>query len=137
MIYNTILSILVLVAITSVVSIIVLPVLSLVFAPVKHFMVTKIGNQTTGTVIRSQRCDDSEDVCVCGVYSYQDQLKWEHKVKFRCCWHWPSNEEWEIVIQQCGSGAENTVYYLPWLPFIHEIQWNFDKKKTDEPLESE
>ena len=85
-----------------------------------------------GTVISSKRCDDSEDVCVCGVYTYQDQLKWEHKVKFLFCSHWPSNEEWNKVMQSCGPGAKNQVYYLSWLPFIHEIHWNFENQNMYE-----
>jgi len=99
---------------------------------VKHFVVTKIGIQTTATVIHSQRCDDNEDVCVCGTYIYHDRLNWEHKAKFRYCWHWPSNEDWDKVMQSCGLGAENPVYYLPWLPFIHDIQWTVDNDNIDE-----
>lgn len=98
---------------------------------VKHFALTKFGLQTTGRIIHSERCDDSEDVCVCGIFRYHDHLKWEHKVKFRFCWHWPSNEEWDKVMQSYGLDAENPVYYLPWFPFIHEIQFNIDNNNVE------
>ena len=99
---------------------------------VKHFVVTRIGIPTTATVIHSERCDDNEDVCVCGTYTYHDRLNWSHKAKFRYCSHWPSNEDWAKVRQSCDVGVENTLYYLPWFPFIQEIQWNFNSEKSDE-----
>ena len=41
--------------------------------PVKHFVVTKLGGiQTIATVVNSEECDDSEDICVCGTYTYTD-----------------------------------------------------------------
>jgi hypothetical protein len=98
----------------------------------RRFVVTKIGIETTSTVLDSQPCYDSEDVCICGVYVYRDRLKREHKVKFRYCIHWPSKEVWNMVMQSCSTGAENPVYYLSWLPFVHEIQWKVDNEKTDE-----
>jgi len=130
--FDTIVSILVWFAVVCLFSIIPLWLLSLISTPVRHFILTKIGTPTTGTVISSERCDDSEDVCVCGVYRYHDRLNWEHKVKFRYCWHWPSNEEWDKVMQSCGPGAENTVYYLSWFPSIREIQWNVDNREISE-----
>ena len=132
MIYDTIFSILVLIGLTSLASVIPLIVLSIVYPSVRHFLVMKIGTQTTATVITSKRCDDSEDVCVCGAYIFQDQLNWEHKVKFRFCWHWPNNEEWGEVMQSCSVGAKNQVYYLPWLPIVREIQWNFENQNADD-----
>lgn len=134
MIYDAILSILLVIALISLASIIPLFVLSIVYPSVRHFLVMKFGAQTRGTVIASQRCDDSEDICVCGVYRFNDRLQWEHKVKFRFCWHWPSNAEWDKVMQSCGAGAENPVYYVPWLPIIQEIQWNFENQNVDESL---
>ena len=80
----------------------------------------------------SQRCDDNEDVCVCGVYRYYDHLHWEHKVKFRYCQHWPRHAEWDKVMQSCGPGAENTVSYVPWFPWIREIWWNVDNPDFSE-----
>jgi len=35
-------------------------------------------------------------------------------------------------MQSWGLGAENPVYYLPWLPFIHDIQWTVDNDNIDE-----
>jgi hypothetical protein len=91
--------------------------------PVKHFIVTKLGGmQTTGTVISSERCDDSEDVCVCGVYSYTDWRNLEHRVKFRHCYAHISKERWDEVMQIYGLGAQNPIYYFRWFPSIHEIQ---------------
>jgi len=90
-------------------SILPLILLSLVYPQVSHFLVIRFGTQTIGTVISSQRCDDREDVCVCGVYRHQDRWKWEYQVKFRYCWHWSGNEEWDKVMQSCGVGDENIV----------------------------
>jgi hypothetical protein len=132
MIFNTILSILVWLALICLVVSIVLFFFQIFYPPVRHFIVTKIGIQTTGTVITSLRCDDHEDVCVCGVYKYYDRFHWEHKVKFRYCQHWPSHAEWDKVMQSCGPGAENTVSYLWWFPLIREIWWNVDNPNFSE-----
>ena len=134
MIYDAIFLIIAWVGIVALFSIVPLFLLSLVYPQVSHFLVTRFGTQTMGTVISSQRCDDNEDVCVCGVYSYHDSWKWEHKVKFRYCWHWPTNAEWDKVMQSCGVGAENIVYYLPWFPLIREIQWNADNSNRSESV---
>ena len=133
MVFNPILLILVWFSLVCLVSIIPLLFLQIIYPSAIHFIVTKLGIPTTARVITSQRCGDPEDVCVCGVYSYHDRLNWEHKVKFRYCWHWPSREEWDHVMKSCGPGGENTVYYLPWFPFIREIQWNVDNPNIGEP----
>jgi hypothetical protein len=134
MMYDAILLIVEWIGLIALFSILPLFLFSLVYPQVSHFLVTRFGTQTIGTVISSQRCDDREDVCVCGVYRYQDRWKWEHQVKFRYGWHWPGNEEWEKVMQSCGLGAENIVYYLPWFPLIREIQWNVDNPDRSESL---
>jgi hypothetical protein len=91
--------------------------------PGKHFLVTKLGGiQTTATVISSEECDDSEDVCICGVYTYTDWRNREHSAKFRRCYHYPSKELWDEVLQLYGLGVQRQVYYLRWFPSIHEIQ---------------
>ena len=92
--------------------------------PGKHFVVTKLGGmQTTATVISSERCDDREDVCVCGMYRYTDWRNHEHRVKFRHCYaHIRSKESWDEVMKLYGLGAQNTIYCARWFPSIHEIQ---------------
>ena len=129
--FHTILSILIGLALICLISILPLLLLPYWFIPLRHFILKKIGTQTTATVISSERCDDREDVCVCGVYSYRDRLHREHRVKFRYCWHWPGTEEWDQVMQSCGPGAENSVYYLSWFPLLREIQWNVDNLEID------
>ena len=88
---------------------------------VNHLVVTTLGVKTTGTVIISQPCDD-EDVCLRGFYSYRDWLSWEHKFKFHISVHQP-DEHWIKILQNYKLGAQNTVYYLPFMPFIHEMQF--------------
>jgi len=114
-------------AVAGLVSIIAL-ILSLLLAYgfllwINHVVVTSVGIKTTATVISSQRCEhlDDDNACLCGFYSYRDWLRWEHKSKFRICVSWPSKERWATVMQTYGLGAQNPVYYLPWLPFIHEM----------------
>jgi hypothetical protein len=90
---------------------------------VLHLILTTFGVKTIGIVISSQRCDDNEDVCQCGVYVYRDWLGWEHKFKFKKCAHWPSKEQWNEIMKDYIVGAQSPVYYLAWLPFAHEIQF--------------
>ena len=89
----------------------------------KKLILKRFGTQTSATVIESDRCDNSEDICMCGYYQYRDSHGQEHKAKFKICFHWPSHEQWEMVQKGYSKGAINNVKYLRWLPFVHEINF--------------
>ena len=94
-----------------------------VLGPFKHVVVTRYGIKTTGTVVSSFDCSDPEDSCMCGSYKFSDLRGQDYEFKFKICIHWPSNEQWKLIKQGYSEGAQNPVYYLRFLPFVHEIQF--------------
>lgn len=96
---------------------------SIVLRQIREFLLNHSGIQTTASIFESQRCDDNEDACVCGRYHYFDVRGKEYRFKCKICIHWPSNEQWELVKKGYFEGAVSIVYYLPWFPYIHKINF--------------
>lgn len=94
-----------------------------IFKPFLHILVTRYGIRTVGTVVRSSRCYDSEDTCLCGSYKFSDLHGKDYEFEFKICIHWPSDEQWKLVKQGYSVGAQNPVDYLRRFPSIHEIQF--------------
>jgi hypothetical protein len=90
----------------------------------KSWILRQFGSNTMGKIISAHEGVDKPDLdlCIYGVYTYQDSHGREHRSEFCRAMHWPSGEQWDKLEQECSVGKEHTVYYLPCLPSIHEIQ---------------
>lgn len=89
----------------------------------KKGALARLGEKTVGYIKSSARCDDDGDTCMCGTYTFKDLYGIQHIGKFKTCIHWPSHEQWKLVMQTHSLEASNTVYYFRYLPFIHKMDF--------------
>lgn len=91
----------------------------------KHDLVTQLGSKTIGKIISANEgvADYSDgDPCIDGAYTFRDSHGQEHRFDFSRAIHYPNREQWNEFKREYSVGTEYTVYYLPWLPSMHEIE---------------
>ncbi len=91
----------------------------------KHDLVTQLGSKTIGKIISANEgvADYSDgDPCIDGAYAFRDSHGREHRFEFSRAIHYPNREQWDEFKREYSVGTEYTVYYLPWLPSMHEIE---------------
>ncbi len=91
----------------------------------KHDLVRQLGSRTIGKIISAKTGSahySDGDPCVYGVYTFRDSHGQEHRFEFSVAIHYPNFEQWHEFQREYSVGTEHTVYYLPWLPSMHEIE---------------